>query len=435
LIIINRNQIEKIKRLSKEGGVIVLGQIIAVIGSLVLVKVLTKYISPIEYGELSLALTLGTLICQVSMSGVMPGIFRFYPIAEENEELPLFFNASKQLMIYGTIITLALGSFLLISAFFLGFQKWISITLISIIVIQLGSYNSSMSNIQNAARQRGIVAFHGGLDSWLKILLALTIMYFFGNTVKSVLLSYVLVAIIILISQFFFLKKLIPINNKNGSSYKLLMKSMWNYSKPFAIFNLFTWAQASSDRWALGYFSNTENVGFYALLLQLGYTPITMGIGLLNNFLAPILHQRSGDAMDSTRNSKVRSITNQLTMVCLIFTFVIFFCTLILHKWIFSILVGAEYQSISYLFPWILLAGGFFAAGQVVTMKVMSDMKTSSLIWPKLITSIIGVTFNFAGVFFGGLVGLVIAAISFSILHFLWLFKVSQNIKSDTILI
>ena len=91
--------------------------------------------------------------------------------------------------------------------------------------------------------------------------------------------------------------------------------------------------------------------------------------------------------------------------------------------------MGAQYQSISYLFPWILLAGGFFAAGQVVTMKVMSDMKTSSLIWPKLITSIIGVTFNFTGVFFGGLVGLVIAAIAFSILHFLWLFKVSQNIK------
>lgn len=56
----------RIKRLAKEGSWILIGQCVSLVASLVWVRVLTKHLSPAQYGELALALTLGMLVGQVA---------------------------------------------------------------------------------------------------------------------------------------------------------------------------------------------------------------------------------------------------------------------------------------------------------------------------------------------------------------------------------
>jgi len=79
---------ERFRRLSKEGFWIVIGQVATVLSALALVRVLTEYLEPAQYGQLALGLTVAGLVNQVVMGGVTAGIGRFYSIAAEKNDLP-----------------------------------------------------------------------------------------------------------------------------------------------------------------------------------------------------------------------------------------------------------------------------------------------------------------------------------------------------------
>lgn len=412
----------RIKRLATESAWIIAGQIAAVIGLLALVRVLTEHLAPEQYGQLALGLSLGVLVCQLSMSGVMPGIMRYYSIATEQGGLRGYTNASVRLMIYGTLATIVLGFLLMLGIFVTEQYEWLGMIVMAILLTQIGSYANTLSSILNAARHRSTVALHSAADPWLRNGLAVTTMSWLGESPEAVMLGYMLAALLLLASQIFFVLRMTSRSLAQPDQVQAnWTQRLWNYSKPFVTINAFTWAQANSDRWALQAASGTQFVGQYSVLMQLGYAPISMAIGLLTNFIAPILHQRSGDAMDQLRNKNVHDITWILTSACLLLTLFVFVAALGMHGWLFSILVAPDYRANSYLLPWIILAGGLFSAGQILALKLMSELNTKALILPKLVTSFIGMGLCFAGAFYLGLEGVVAASVLFSATALAWL--------------
>ena len=424
---------ERVIRLSKESAWIVFGQIMGIIGSLVLVRVLTEYLIPSEYGRLALALTLGTLVCQVSLSGVMPGIMRFYTLASERGDLKNYAADSRRLMGYGTAGTILLGVLLISSAILVGHASWLWGLLLSIAFAQISSYNATLSSIQNAARQRHIVAVHGAVDPWLKIGVIVAIVSISKHTSEYVLLAYLIAGLLMLASQLLFFNRLI----RSAVCHKLSIETPWlqemfNYSKPFMIFNLPTWAQANSDRWALQTFATGPAVGHYAVLLQLGYTPIAMALSLITSLIGPILHQRSGDGNDAARNRNVWLISWRIAFFGLGVTILAFSLGLFLHEEIFKLLVAPAYRDISYLLPWMLLAGGIYSSSQVISLKIMSDLNTRALVAPKVSTSILAVALNCAGAWAWGIDGVITASIIFAISIFVWMAFLARKPQSSS---
>lgn len=411
----------RFKRLAKEGGWIVIGQIAVVSASLVLVRVLTEHLDPTQYGQLALALTLGALIGQVAFSGAMPGIMRYYAIAAEKGEASEYLQAARRMMGYGTLVALGLSVLLLPGLFLLGKGDMLVLAGMTIVFTILGNFNTTQSMIQNAARQRKIVAFHGSLDAWLRVLFAAGFLVWLGNSAKVVIVAYILSLLLVLISQAIFIRRLIPQQASRAAEPTTWETQIWQYSKPFVYFNVFTWIQASSDRWALDTFTSTHDVGLYAVLMQLGYTPIGIVAGLMTTLIGPILFQRSGNTADAYRNANVHKRAWQITVIALLSTLLACLFAYLFHGWIFRILVATQYHSVSYLLPWMILAGGLFATGQMLSLKLMSDLNTQALIWPKIVTSLLGALFSFAGAYFAGLIGIVYAAVAFSVLQFLWL--------------
>lgn len=119
--------IPRARRLAKEGSWIVVGQITSVLGAVVLVRVLTEYLDPTQYGQLALGLTVAGLVNRVVMGGVNNGISRYYSIAAEKQDLPSYLSASRRLMLYAALTVLVIGLTLLVGLWSLGYSQWMGL--------------------------------------------------------------------------------------------------------------------------------------------------------------------------------------------------------------------------------------------------------------------------------------------------------------------
>ena len=412
---------ERFSRLSKEGFWVVLGQAMAVVGSLVGVRLLTGLLNPAAYGELALGMTVATLVFQTVLGPLGNGVTRFYAPAVEHSDLGGYLNAVRRLVLLATGIIVLMILLTVVGLLIARRTEWIAIAIAALVFAILSGYNSILNGIQNAARQRSIVALHQGMESWARFLVAVGLLLWLGATSTVAMIGYAMGVILVLGSQYVFFCKIVPKNLTKADKENSWQKQIWKYSWPFATWGVFYWAQSASDRWALKLFSTTQEVGRYAVLFQLGYYPISMVTGMAIQLLAPIFYQRAGDANDSQRNANVSNLSWRLTSFALGVTGAAFLLTFLFHTQIFQVFVTKEYASVSHLLPWMLLAGGVFAAGQTITLNLMSQMKTRTMIVAKVITALFGVLLNFVGAYLLGIEGIVFASVLFSVLFSVWM--------------
>lgn len=425
---------DRLRRLAKEGGWIVAGQVAAVAGSLAAVRVLTEFLTPAQYGELALGLTIAGLVNQVVMGGIGNGIGRFYAIAAEKGDVDGYLGASRRLLGYATLVVLAMAGILLLGLARSDRTQWLGLAAAALIFAMLTGYNSCLSGVQNAARQRQIVALHSALDSWLKIALAVGVMLLLGTSSTAVVIGYALSAFIVTASQLVFLRRLASrhVQRAPGATTPAQWAGdMWRYGWPFSTWGVFTWAQLASDRWALEAFSSTADVGAYAALFQLGYTPISIATGLMVTFLGPVLFQRAGDASDPVRNRRVHQLTWRLTWTGIAATAFAFAIALALHEWLFTVLVAAPYRLTSHWLPWMILAGGLFAAGQVLSLKPLANLRPAAIIPVKIATAVLAIAMNAWGAAHYGLPGVVAAAVVFSALYLGWMMSLCRAVRQS----
>jgi O-antigen/teichoic acid export membrane protein len=428
----SKPDLNRIRHFSREGIWILIGHIASGLGLLVLVRVLTEHLDPVQYGQLALGMTVAGLMNQVVMGGVSSGVGRFYSVAAEKGGLGGYLSGSRQLMLFATLAVLSIGLTLLAGLLLLGYGQWIGLTAAILALSIISGYNSSLSGIQIAARQRPVVAFHVGLDAWLKIVLAIGVMLWLGNYSIAVVIGYLVSSLLVTASQLYFLRKLIPSQDAPPVDCSEWIRRIWAYSWPFSVWGIFTWAHQSSDRWALEAFATTQDVGLYTVLFQLGYYPITVATGIIMEFLGPILYQRSGDATDPLRNASVHRLTRRIVLSSLSLTLIAFLLALGLHERVFHLLVAKEYRSLSFLLPWMVLAGGLFAAGQILALKMMSEMKSVAMLRAKIMTAILGIFFNAYGARIGGVKGITTALLLFSVVYFVWMHLLSFRLSTGS---
>jgi O-antigen/teichoic acid export membrane protein len=425
-------QYERIQRLFKEGFWIFFGQLMVVIGSLFGLKMLTTIMDPSVYGELVLAITFATIINQIILGPLSNGVVRFYASAKELSDIYGYMRAVLKLVFFASLLISAVVFVSIIGLCVAKQYDYIHVIIMAFIFSILNGNNSILSGIQNAARQRAIVAVCQGIESWIKYLAAAGLMLWFGATSVVALAGFASASIIVIGLQFALLGKTACTNLVKSSSDNLWAKKILDYSWPFATWGIFSWAQLSSDRWALGLFGTKQDVGRYAVLFQLGYYPMSMITGMILQLMAPIFYQRIGDATNKIRNASVNKLGYQLSALALIITGIAFLGGFFYHKQVFILFVDEKYSIVSCFLPWMLLSGGIFAAGQIISLNLMSQLKTYSLIAVKIVTAILGIVFNFVGAYFLGTKGIVVALILFSVVYFIWItFLSATNIEKS----
>jgi O-antigen/teichoic acid export membrane protein len=419
----------RFRRLSKEGFWIVLGHAMAVGGSLIGVRLITELLDPVAYGELALATAIGTLVNLSILGPIGNGIMRFYAPAAEGGDISAYWSAGKQLVFGATRIAVLLALLTAISLLLTGQTHWIAIITMGIIFAVLNGYNMILHGIQSAVRQRHISALHQGIEPWIRYLGSAALMVWLGANSTVAMTGYLVAIIAVLTSQYVFVRKIRDRHTEEAGAVKQQnwSRQIYAYSWPFAVFGIFVWAQLASDRWALEVFTGTQDVGLYAALFQLGYYPIAIVTGMVAQFLAPIFYQRAGDASDRQRMAGVRRLGRTLTGLALGATAANFLIAFLFHRQLFRILVAGEYGVVSYLLPWMVLAAGLFAAGQVLALNLMSEMRPDAMVSAKIVTALFGIALNFAGAYWYGIAGVVVASVLFSGSYFFWMAVVVKH--------
>jgi len=419
----------RFKRLAKEGSWIVAGQFAAMAGALMLVRVLTERLDPAQYGRLALGLTVAGLVNQTVLGGISAGIARLYSIADERQALRAYLEDSIRLLGYATLAVVAIGLAVMAGLVSLGYPQWLGLAAAAMAFSLLSGFNGALTGIQNAARQRAAAAFNGGLDAWLKIFLAIAMMLWLGSNSTAVVVGYCCSSLLILLLQLFMLRQLTRSRGESSGSGRehRFLHQVWEFSWPFSAWGIFSWVQQASDRWALAGLAQQEDVGLYAVLSQLGYAPVAMLTAMAMTFLAPILYQRSGDASDHARNANVHRLVREITFSSLAVTLMAVLVAFVAHEWLFRMLVSAEYRHVSHWLPWMVMAGGIFAAGQILALQLMSEMKSARMATAKIITALLGAAFNVYGARVAGIAGVVAALVAFSVVYLAWMIWLARE--------
>jgi O-antigen/teichoic acid export membrane protein len=429
-----------IKRLGKEMIWIIVGQIAAALGSLFGVRILTELMDPASYGEFTLGLTLTTLIGQLVLGPLSNGIQRFYSAAHEVSQLYSYFRAVGQVLIWATLSLVAMSLMFAAGCFFYQKTQWLALCLAAFGFALLSGYNAILSGIQNAARQRSIVALHQGLESWTRLGTAAALIVLIKANSLVAMLGYNISMLVLICSQLFFFKRILNQTNSDLESSQTSIKwrsKILTYSWPFATWGIFTWAQLVSDRWALELFNSTRDVGMYAVLYQLGYYPISLASGLFTQLIGPIFAKKAGDASDAQRMNHIYTLNWRLTLAVLALTLFAFALTWQFHDLIFSIFVAKQFSTISYLLPWMILSAGLYATGQTASISTAMSAETKTLLLPKICTALFGLTLNYLGAKHYGLIGVIGANLSFTSVYFLWIMLLNalkhRNLKREII--
>ena len=393
------------------------GQVLGALGALVGIRILTAYMSPAEYGMLSLLVSFASVVQYAPGLAFSDTAMRFYPIAASTARLPEYLMILRQAFIKFAFLFGAGGAI-----FFLFFYRELSIPLSWLFPTTIFSIASVahllLLGIFNGARARRTVAFLQLWVEWNRFFLAGLFVWLFHASVFWAMSGFAFGISLIVCFGLLLLQRYKMISESLTDQCSSLRADMFNYCWPLLISGLLIWVAMFVDRWALGLFSSVEEIGKYFVLYQLGFLPGLLGAQALRQFISPLFFDRLSQVKTrAERNQvyKVNFITAHTMLGLSLFLFVI---ALASHKFIFSVLVGETYRSVSFLWPYMVLAGGITISSSGLLVTLFADMRTKLIIPMKLTSTILVTGCVMVGAKVYGISGVVFGVLFFAMLEF-----------------
>jgi O-antigen/teichoic acid export membrane protein len=400
------------------------GLITSVFALLAGTRFLTHLLSTEQYGRLALAVSLSTLAVQVFGEPVGKTAVRFYSQWCEAGKPPGFVQSLAK------SLSKAAGCILLFCA-----VAWVAgvynksvpggyfIVMTGIFAILL-VFNRVGLALEDAARRRrfrGIV--QGGFEVMRFGFAVGLILVFVLPDAETVLSGFVLAGVLVVITHGVFLyvnlARKLPRGHKKTAAV-MNMEALRTFQTPLIISNACIWLVMMAERWALQYFGTPEEVGGYAAVYQLAFIPMLFVSNFLILLIEPILYQVIAQDGKTASFDQTRRINNYAVFGILSFSFVLFLVLLFAYPMVGNLLLGAQFRPYSWLFPWLLLAGGCFAATGQLLLKLNLELRTDRLavLWAGV--AVVAVTGYMIGACFWQLKGILtaIVAVNFLLLIF-----------------
>lgn len=422
-------------RLGKELAVVALGQAGSAIGTLLSLRVLTEYLSPHEFGNFALGLTV-IMLLQYAYMGVSAALLKYYSAAVENSTVePLVHGVWKVYTSRHVVlaIMLAVGSAIIIAT-----KAWIWFLLgipcaFAAVLVPAGVIHDS---IQLASRNRLLVAGLAAVTPWITLLCQLVCIMVLGTNAFAALVGVSLgTAVLVPVRAFASRTKIASLlkgsEKPDGEATTFdYFPSMKAYAFPWLLWAFPMWVQLNADRWALDAFRSTGEVGVYAGYSQLAIYPITMLTQVLLQFVQPVLYNRVGTGSDSSRVESARKLNLKLVKMSLIWTAVMSVIVFQFAKPIAHVFLAPQYRDAHDLLWLLVISAGFYATSNFAALLITTSEDTQKLLAPRITTAVFGTgLIVFAAWRYGG-VGVAVASAVAWLAYTVWvLIKADVSVR------
>lgn len=376
---------ENVKLLGREAFWVATGLGVSVLSMLVGTRVLTTLLTTEEYGRLALSLSLATLAVQVGVAPIALTTIRFYVHWREAGRL-------KMLILHmGAYLSISVVLVLIVYAVLAVFSKWvialpgIGIILLTGLFSTLLMLNRVALGLEDAARERRRRALLQSFFEVTRFSFAVgLILMLRRETAEVVLGGFLIAALLVVTVQFFTLYRRYKTEWQKGNDNK------WTYNEaPVAGLSRFLlplflsyaciWIVMMAERWALHYFGSVADVGGYTAVYQLAYMPMMLVSNFLLLLTTPIIYQYISVEKNIANTEQALKANRHLAFVIVGCAFSGFVVLEFFHPFFGRLLLGPDFRSYSWIFPWLFLAGGCFAASQQLLLKLSCELRTLPL--------------------------------------------------------
>lgn len=378
---------------------------------------LTQLLSTAEYGKLALAISLTALAVQILGDPVGRTAVRFYAHCSETGGLDgLLLNLCRSLLFSFIIIVIACVA-ILIAGYSLNFFEEPYFVIITGIFTILLLLNRVASGLEDAARKRRFRGLIQGAFEVLRFFFAIILVIFLTSPdAQTVLAGFVIAGLLIAAAHGFFLLRLLIKANTGTNTPSLGSASetvsMAGFQAPLMISNACIWIVIMAERWILNHFGHSGDVGGYAAVYQLSFIPMLFISNFLILLIEPILYQAGMPDFSIQKSSQTLQINKYAVVAIMVVTLILFSTLLVFHQKLGNYFLGQNFRSYSWLFPWLLLSGGFFAASQQLLLILSYKMRTDLLALLWAIVAAMAVALYLIGSMYWQVKGIVMAVVS-----------------------
>jgi O-antigen/teichoic acid export membrane protein len=414
------------KRLSREIVWILVGQSASALGGLIGVRILTGRLSPPSYGELALAMTVVMVVQQALTGPLSQATLRFYAPSVDGGDFQKFMATLCLLQTKVSLLAVAVGIPVAFCITAGSMRHYFAPALLALAISIITGVNGTLDAIQTAARHRSVVALHQGASQWARPLGAWIMTTTIASTSAMALCGYLAASCAVLVSQLSQFRRRFACGFlgtvKADAEYT---REFLTYAWPFSAWGLFTALQLGSDRWILSFSLDNRSVGIYTVASQLGYSPLAMISGAATVFISPVLFSRAGDGSDPRRVEAALKLNRQLLLLVAAMSGFAAVATYFLRHTLIRLMCAPGYEEAGKYLPWLVIAAGLFACGQIASLAMLIRRDTKGLIAPKIATGILAFVLYVLGARAAGIYGVVGANIGFALVYCLWILRLA----------
>ena len=380
-----------------------LSQVIAALGQIIGIRLLTEALSPAVFGEITLVVGVSTLATSVLVNPTMQALLRYYPEHAQSGTGALIERTALRRIIRNSVCALPLSVPLAIVGVIAG---WVSAGVIVLLFIlaAVDGMRLLRTTVMNASMQHHRYGAWQIGEAWGRPLLAYGVAIWWGVHAEIVLGAFIVTSL----ALYGFMRhstnprSTMPAGDFNEDD---LLRKFENYARPLIPLGLLGWISGMADRYMIGGMLSAENVGMYAAAYGLASRPLLMLSSIAETSIRPLYYSAMA------RNDLPAS--RKYLVAWFVFVFVVgtVACTLfaLFHQEIGRVLLGPSFREGSYLMPWI--AGGYalLACSHVATRICYARDATRSVLITEAAGALLAMVIGFPLIYVLGLPGAAMA--------------------------
>jgi O-antigen/teichoic acid export membrane protein len=411
------------------------GQMVCLLCNFLLLKILTVNLEVSDYGYYTLWLSIMLFIRQV--------IFDPISMVSAKESIKTSFlniaNLSAlQIVNWATDRVLVL--FCLLGIFVIAFERYLYGVLgFGLYVFAGAVYLASNGaqgvylNILNIQKKRKLGAIGVSLDSVVKLGLVSLIIIVFDASIVSAVLAVAASSFLVFFLVRSIAKKCYRAIIINSSERSNTIKSLLVMSLPLAIPTLLVALKNIGDKVFVASFIGVEELAAYNVLLQLGFVPMVLVVGIIQTYVSPDIYKFTSNEANSS--SYIFRYIGKILIFILGLIGIVVALSFGLSDFVFLYFVGPEYSSYSNLLPFFIVAGGVSGVAGILNVAVIGLFNSKTvgvLIFVSVVLSfglfiVLILIYNFDGVVVGLVFSSFAALMVFGLA--LWMLPFEKNKK------